>query len=216
MLEVRHLAFSYPGSQFSVEIEHLSLAAGESVALVGPSGCGKTTFLELIAGIRQMKSGSIQIDGVDLSDITNLESFRLNSIGLVFQEFELIPYLTVRENIELPYLIGGERQESGRANALAERLEITHLLKRLPRRISQGERQRVAISRALMAQPKLILADEPTGNLDPLRKKEVLSLLLEQSKQEKCAVIVVTHDSDVLEEFDRVITFADLSGKEAV
>ncbi len=216
MLEVRHLAFSYPGSQFSVEIEHLSLAAGESVALVGPSGCGKTTFLELIAGIRQMKSGSIQIDGVDLSDITNLESFRLNSIGLVFQEFELIPYLTVRENIELPYLIGGERQESGRANALAERLEITHLLKRLPRRISQGERQRVAICRALMAQPKLILADEPTGNLDPLRKKEVLSLLLEQSKQEKCAVIVVTHDSDVLEEFDRVITFADLSGKEAV
>jgi len=213
MVEVKQLVFSYPQSDFSVEVESFSLSTGESVALVGPSGCGKTTFLELLAGIQKASSGEILIDETELSDLVNLEAVRLSDIGLVFQEFELIPYLTVRENIELPFLIGLKGLVKGRSDELAHRLEIANLLNCFPKKISQGERQRAAICRALIAQPKLILADEPTGNLDPQRKKEALNLLLQQAKQEGCAVIVATHDYDLLDRFDRVVSFQDLNGK---
>ena len=213
-LSIRDLEFSYPDKQFQLYIKTLQVRRGERVAVVGPSGSGKTTLLNLIAGIVLPEVGTIMIG--DKSVVAMSESqrrqFRLHNIGLVFQNFELIEYLTVMENILLVDYIGkpvaGMRVEQ--AKALAERAGLLRQLHRYPDQLSQGEKQRVAICRALLAEPSLLLADEPTGNLDVNNKENVLSLLLGYAANNDGTLITVTHDQNLLHLFDRIIDFSAL------
>lgn len=213
MLELRDITFSYPQAEFVLKLESFEAAAGEAVAIVGASGCGKTTLLQLAAGILSPQSGEVIVSGDRLSGFSSGEraDYRLRNIGLVFQEFELVEHLTVRDNILLPIHLGlPEGETRRRCEEMAEVTGIFRHLSRSARKLSQGERQRVAICRALAIAPPLILADEPTGNLDPANKRAALDLLIEQSRKNQSALVVATHDHDLLPAFDRVVEFSDL------
>jgi ABC-type lipoprotein export system ATPase subunit len=220
MIEVRDLRFSYGEGDFSLQVPDLKVAHGETVAIVGPSGSGKTTLLNLIAGIDTPQSGGIVTNGCEISGLGDAarRDFRISNIGLVFQEFELLEYLNVLDNILLPYRInrtlrlGPKIRE--RAEALARRVGISDKLYRFVNHLSQGERQRVGVIRALVVQPSLLLADEPTGNLDPLNKNRVLDILLQYAERNAATLITVTHDHDILDRFERVIDFKDFHGRE--
>ena len=215
MIEIRQLAFDYGAGDFSLFVSDLSVGRGESIALVGPSGSGKTTLLNLIAGILEPRSGQVITGDNNLFELDERRrrEYRISDIGLVFQEFELLEYLTVLDNILLPYrldrslsLTPDVRQ---RAVDLAGNVGIGDKLSRYPEHLSQGERQRVAVCRAIVTQPTLLLADEPTGNLDPANKDKVLDILLDYSLSNNATFVAVTHDHDVLSRFDRVIDFKD-------
>ncbi len=213
MLELEDITFSYPQTSFTLRLERFQAAAGEAVAIVGPSGCGKTTLLQIAAGILSPKTGKVTVNGQILGEKSAAEriGFRLSHIGLVFQEFELVEHLTVRDNILLPMHLGLEDAEiRNRCEEMAGLTGIARHLPRSARKLSQGERQRVAICRALAIAPKLILADEPTGNLDPANKRAALDLLIDRSRGNSSALVVATHDHDLLPAFDRVINFQDL------
>ena len=215
MIEIEDLRFSYDEGDFFLEIPKLKVAHGETVAIVGPSGSGKTTLLNLIAGTAVPQSGQVTTNGYEISGLHDAarRDFRIANIGLVFQEFELLEYLNVLDNILLPYRInrtlhlGTAVRE--RAEALAKRVGISDKLTRFVNQLSQGEKQRVAVIRALVMQPPLLLADEPTGNLDPLNKNRVLDILLQYAEQNGATLITVTHDHDILSRFRRVIDFKD-------
>jgi putative ABC transport system ATP-binding protein len=199
--------------EFTLRVPSLEAANGEAVAIVGPSGSGKTTLLHLIAGIRVATSGRLIVNGVEpmkMSDSAR-RAFRIRSIGLVFQDFCLIDYLNVQDNILLPYRISPALKLDGavrdRAAGLAEQLGIGDKLRRPISQLSQGEKQRVAISRALLTNPPLVLADEPTGSLDPIAKGRVLDALLNTAKSMGTTVLMVTHDLTLLGRFDRVVDF---------
>lgn len=215
MIDIRDLVFAYPTGGFRLEIPAFHLAAGERVAVIGPSGSGKTTLLDLVSGIRVPGAGSVSVDGVAVSGLRDAErrAFRLRRIGLVFQDFELLDYLTVLNNILHPYRISDALRLDGaaraRARALAEAAAIGDKLGRRPGALSRGERQRTAICRALIAAPGLVLADEATGALDPDTKIRVLELLFERVAAEGATLLAVTHDSDILGRFDRVVDFRD-------
>jgi putative ABC transport system ATP-binding protein len=211
------LGFAYDTDSFELNLAGLSIASRETVAIVGPSGCGKTTLLHLIAGILKPQTGQLQVLGSDLGAMSDEQTrdFRLQKIGMVFQSFELLDYLSVLDNILLPVLIGSAVSLSPaireRARQLAEQMGIADKLSRPITRLSQGERQRVAVARALLLRPPLLLADEPTGNLDPNNKGRVLSLLLDYAGQEGAGLITVTHDSTLLDRFSRVLDFSTLN-----
>ncbi|UCG73969.1 MAG: ABC transporter ATP-binding protein [Chromatiales bacterium] len=215
MISIRQLDFRYPRGGFRLQVSALEVRAGERVAVVGASGSGKTTLLDLIAGIRNPRAGAITVAGNLLADFSDasLRDFRICQIGLIFQAFELLEYLTVRDNILLPYRLGPTLQRPGdpdtRVEKLAAETGIAARLDRLPEQLSQGERQRAAICRALITAPGLILADEPTGNLDPENKQRVLALLLEQVANHGATLVMVTHDHDLLKPFDRVLDMRD-------
>ena len=181
MIAIRELEFRYGTGEFRLEIPRLDVAAGESAAFIGPSGSGKTTLLNLMAGIVCPSRGSIDLGGVDVAALSDghRRDLRITKIGLVFQEFELLEYLSVLDNILLPYRINAalvlDAAAWQRARQLAAEVGIADKLKRYPRQLSQGERQRVAVCRAVLPQPTLLLADEPTGNLDPANKGRVLA-----------------------------------------
>lgn len=214
MIEFSHIRFQYPASDFALAVDSFRAAAGEAVAIVGPSGCGKTTFLQLAAGIIAPDAGTVTIMNESLTAMSprRQTAFRLQHIGLIFQEFEIVEHLTVLDNILLPLHLGlparGMRQ---RASTLAEAMGISRHLTKSPAKLSQGERQRVAICRALVIQPHLLLADEPTGNLDPINKRAALDLLIQQAKDCQSPLLVATHDHDLLPAFDRVVDFANLN-----
>jgi putative ABC transport system ATP-binding protein len=213
MLQVTDLQFRYGDGGFALRIDELNVAAGESVALVGPSGSGKTTLLHLVAGILAPAAGSVVVDGQDLGalDADARRAFRIQRVGLVFQEFELLEYLSVLDNVLLPYRIHPALRLAAaageRARTLAERLDIGDKLTRLPHHLSQGERQRVAVCRALVTGPPLLLADEPTGNLDPANKQRVLDALFALAAESGATILTVTHDHELLPRFDRTIDF---------
>ena len=221
MISVQDLDFRYPRGGFRLGVTALDVAAGERLAIVGASGSGKTTLLDLLAGIRVSGAGSVTVAGQEISRLPDAarRSFRLDRIGLIFQAFELLEYLTVREDLLLPFRISpalSQDAETGdRLIRLAEETGIAGRLHRYPDQLSQGERQRAAICRALIASPDLILADEPTGNLDPDNKRRVLELLLEQVENHGATLVMVTHDQDLLEPFDRVLEMRDLDGAKA-
>jgi len=215
MIALEQVCYSYPGSDFSLQIPELSVAAGEQVAVIGPSGTGKTTFLNLLAGIAVADSGSVKLADKTLNDLSDDDRrhFRITHIGQIFQRFELIPYLTARDNILHPYRISDMQltaEVEARADDLAADLGIKSLLARFPGQLSQGESQRVAICRALLPQPQLILADEPTANLDPANKEIILDVLLREAAGRGLTLIVVTHDHGLLPRFQRVIDFQEL------
>ncbi len=211
MVELTDLHFRYGDAGFALRVDELRIAKGESVALVGPSGSGKTTLLHLVAGILAPDAGDIRVDGQDLGALDDAarRAFRVRRVGLVFQEFELLEYLSVLDNVLLPYRIHPtlrlDDAARDRARALAGRLDIADQLGRRPRELSQGERQRAAVCRALVTGPPLLLADEPTGNLDPANKTRVLDAFFALAAESGATILTVTHDHDLLSRFDRVV-----------
>ena len=215
MIHIDSLDFTYPGAEFRLRIAAFQVAAGEKVAVIGPSGSGKTTLLNLIAGILMPQQGLIDCGGVKVSALSDRarRDFRISSIGFVFQDFELLDYLNVRDNILHPYRITSALRLTGevrsRAAELAEQMGIADKLRRQVEHLSQGEKQRVAICRALLPSPQLVLADEATGNLDPRNKGQILELLFKSVGEHNAALLAVTHDHELLPHFDRVVDFSD-------
>ncbi len=216
MIRVRDLEFQYDKSDFRLRVANLQIADRERVAIVGPSGSGKTTLLNLFAGIATPHRGSVETAGQDVSSMSDRarRQFRVRHVGLVFQEVELLEYLTVLDNVLLPYFLTPalklDDDVRARAVRLAEGVEIDDKLGRNVARLSQGERQRVALCRALLTDPSVILADEPTGNLDPSSKMRVVDLLLERAQDANATLVAVTHDREVAERFDRVLDMGTL------
>ncbi len=220
MIEIENLQFTYLNSGFHLEIPALEIAQGQRVAVVGPSGSGKTTLLNLISGISVPDSGTIRVGDTRVSELSDAQrrNFRISRIGAVFQRFELVEYLSVRDNILLPYLINTALELNAdvyqRATQLAEQVGIADKLGRGVQQLSQGEQQRVAICRALLPAPGLLLADEPTGNLDPVNKMRILELLFQQCSARDLTLVSVTHDAGILDGFDRTVDFEQFFGLE--
>ncbi len=215
VIRISNLEFRYGEGDFRLRVPDLTLEEGATAAFIGPSGSGKTTLLHLIAGIVLPKAGRIETTGVEVNRLSDEErrNFRVTNIGLVFQEFELLEYLSVYDNILLPYRINPSLRLDGtvrqRAKEIAERVGIGDKLGRYPRRLSQGERQRVGVCRAVLTEPKLLFADEPTGNLDPANRERVLDILFDYVKQSGTTLLTVTHDHEILHRFERVVDFKE-------
>jgi putative ABC transport system ATP-binding protein len=215
VIRLDNLEFQYRGSDFFLRIAALTVESGSRAAVIGPSGSGKTTLLNLISGVSVPSAGRITVDGVEISAMPEpaRRRYRIQNIGMVFQEFELLDYLTVLDNILLPYRISPAlrltRDVRQRAEELARGVGIGDKLSRNVDRLSHGERQRVGICRALVTRPPLVLADEPTGSLDPGNKGRVLEILIDYARRSSATFIAVTHDHDLLGHFERVIDFRD-------
>jgi len=214
VIAVTDLEFRY-GEEFRLNIPELSVDRGSRVAFIGPSGSGKTTLLHLLAGIVTPTAGRIAINGSEISRLDDVRrrDLRIRRIGLVFQEFELLEYLPVLDNILLPYRVHPalrlDEAVRERAVGLARDVGIGDKLRRTPERLSQGERQRVAVCRALLPEPAILLADEPTGNLDPANAAQVLDILFDYSQTRDATLVTVTHDHDLLGRFERIVDFKD-------
>ncbi|MEL7497173.1 MAG: ABC transporter ATP-binding protein [Planctomycetota bacterium] len=213
MISAHQLRFRYPRSDFELDLPELEINKNERVAVVGPSGCGKTTLLNLLSGIALPDSGQVTVNGIEISSLSDAarRNFRIANIGMVFQQFELVEYLDLKANILLPFYINQSlklcRETEQRAESLAQEMGLGNKLKRRPSQLSQGEQQRCAICRALITQPTIILADEPTGNLDPKNKQLILELVHQQVEKHQMTLIVVTHDMSLLDQMDRTIDF---------
>ena len=188
-----------------------SVPKGQFVAIVGPSGSGKSTLLHILGGVDKATSGSVFIEGTDISTLneTTLAIFRRRQIGLIYQFYNLIPILTVEENMTLPLLLDGQSVNKKKLNSLVETLGLQHRIKHLPNELSGGQQQRVSIGRALMNNPALILADEPTGNLDSKNSKEIIDLLRAINKENNQTIIIITHDEKIALGADRIIAIED-------
>ena len=214
ILEIRNLCKVYGTGETKVEaLKNVAfdVEQGEFVAIVGPSGSGKSTLLHILGGVDSPTSGEVIISGTDISklDETKLAIFRRRQIGLIYQFYNLIPILNVEENMTLPILLDGKKPDQALLSDLVEKLGLSSRLKHLPNQLSGGQQQRVSIGRALMNHPALLLADEPTGNLDSENSKEIVSLLRKFNKENKQTVIIITHDERIALSADRVITIED-------
>lgn len=198
-LEVRGLCKSYGSGSATVEVLSgldLDLKQGAFEAIMGPSGSGKSTLLHLLGGLLSADKGEIKIGGVAINGMRDEEvtRFRRRRIGLIFQDFNLIPTLNVEENIVLPLLLDREVPDTSRVEGLMARLKLSERRRHLPSKLSGGERQRVAIARALITKPDVVLADEPTGNLDSPAGRSFCELLDQINKEEGCTILLVSHD----------------------
>lgn len=215
MIAIRDLQFSYSTGNFMLYIPLFSVKKHERVAVIGPSGTGKTTLLNLIAGIVAPNHGNISVNDISVDQLGDAarRQFRITTIGFVFQDFELLDYLNVYDNILHPYRITKalrlDPAVKERARTLAREMGMGDKLNRRATDLSQGEKQRAAICRALLPGPKLILADEATGNLDPENKERILELLFRAVREQDTTLLAVTHDHELLKHFDRVIDFMD-------
>lgn len=211
------LVFGYPRSDFRLAVPSLVVGAGEKVAVVGPSGSGKTTLLDLIAGVRIPDRGRVMVGETSVSELSDAKrrAFRLANVGLVFQAFELFEHLTARENVLFPANVSGRlRREraafEGELSRLATSVGLSDRLDRRIDRLSRGEQQRVALCRALVHRPAVLLADEPTGNLDPSNKAAAMRLLVEAAAERGATLLAATHDESLLPLFDRVLDLRKL------
>jgi ABC-type lipoprotein export system ATPase subunit len=188
----------------------LSLVEGEVAALVGPSGCGKSTALNIVAAVDRPDGGSVRVCGIDVGAASEEElvNLRRRRIGMVFQAFHLVPHLTVEENIALPLALD-HRRDPERVTALIERVGLAHRRRHYPSELSGGEQQRTAVARALVHRPRVLVADEPTGNLDSRTGAGVVELLDELRRDERAALLLATHDAKVAAVADRVLELAD-------
>lgn len=214
ILEVKNLSKIYGKDETKVvALDNVSFSVkqGEFVAIIGTSGSGKSTLLHILGGVDVPTKGSVIINGTDIStlDETNLAIFRRRQIGLIYQFYNLIPILTVEENLTLPLLLDGRKPNQKIIDSLVKTLGLENRLKHLPSQLSGGQQQRVSIGRALMNNPALMLADEPTGNLDSENTKEIISLLKKFNKENNQTLIVITHDERIALAADRVIAIED-------
>ncbi len=214
ILEIKDLCKVYGSGETRVDaLKNVSfnVEQGEFVAIVGPSGSGKSTLLHILGGVDTPTSGVVNIAGTDISklDETKLAIFRRRHIGLIYQFYNLIPVLNVEENMTLPILLDGKKPDRALLANLVEKLGLEERLKHLPNQLSGGQQQRVSIGRALMNNPALLLADEPTGNLDTENSKEIVSLLRKFNKENNQTVIIITHDERIALSADRMITIED-------
>jgi len=190
---------------------NFSVEKGEFVAIVGPSGSGKSTLLHILGGVDTPSSGQVLVDGTDICalDQTKLAIFRRRQIGLIYQFYNLIPILNVEENITLPLLLDERSLDEARLKEIVATLGLGDRVRHLPNQLSGGQQQRVSIGRALINNPALILADEPTGNLDSSNAREIIALLKLSNKRYHQTLIVVTHDRDIALQAGRIISFGD-------
>lgn len=188
-----------------------SIQKGEFVAIVGPSGSGKSTLLHILGGVDTPSSGKVIVDNTDIyaTDETALAIFRRRHIGLIYQFFNLIPVLTVQENLTLPLLLDGRKVDDKHFHKLVHVLGLQDRLHHLPNQLSGGQQQRVSIGRALMSNPAIILADEPTGSLDSKNSKEILSLLKQLHQELNQTLIIITHDESIALQANRILTMQD-------
>ena len=213
LIKLENIYFEYPDSQFRLTIDSLSFGNSSKTAIVGTSGYGKTTLLNLIAGIISPFRGEVRINETRINELSDSarRNFRIQNIGFVFQDFKLIPYLNLLDNVLLPYRINDSISFTGdtidRVHEISGQLGIGDKLKKFPAKLSQGEKQRVAICRALINDPQIILADEPTGNLDPQNKKRIMDLLFHTVDRYGATLITVTHDHDMLSGFEEIVDF---------
>ena len=209
-LEINDLVktFTQPGGgRLTVlDVPEFRISDGEQVALIGESGGGKSTLLHLIAGVLTPDSGSIRLAGTELTQLSEQgrDRFRASSIGYVFQTFNLLPAFTALENVRLGMTFGHGRSDSRRAHELLDRVGLDDRAHYRPKQLSVGQQQRVAIARAMASKPKLLLADEPTANVDPASSESVLNLIRTSCADEGTALLMVTHSMDVASKFDRV------------
>ena len=217
ILQIEDLKFWYTGKGFQLEISNLKINKGSKVAILGKSGSGKTTLAHLISGILKPQSGLIRFMGQNISNLSDRErrAYRIKNIGFIFQEFELIEYLSVLDNLILPYKLNKSlslnEETINRAKAIAGRIEIENKLHKYPNQLSGGERQRLATARALITSPALVIADEPTGNLDTQTANKVLNEIINQSSKSNSTLLMITHDPRLLESFDQVIDLNKLT-----
>lgn len=214
ILETQNLCKTYGKGDVMVRALNnvsFSVEKGEFVAIVGPSGSGKSTLLHILGGVDTATSGSVIIDKTDIStlDETALAIFRRRQIGLIYQFYNLIPILTVEENLTLPLLLDGRKPDQAKVNNIIQKLGLSNRMNHLPNQLSGGQQQRVAIGRALINNPALLLADEPTGNLDSENSREIISLLRSFNKEFNQTVIMITHDERIALSADRIIAIED-------
>ncbi|MFC4389090.1 ABC transporter ATP-binding protein [Gracilibacillus marinus] len=214
ILEVKDLTKTYGTGETAVQaLDHVSFSInkGDFVCIIGPSGSGKSTLLHLLGGVDRPTSGKVLIDQTDIYDLneTQLAIFRRRQIGLIYQFYNLIPILTVKENIQLPMLLDEQKVDEKQFKKITEILGLTSRLHHLPNQLSGGQQQRVSIGRALISNPAIMLADEPTGNLDSKNSEEIIELLKMFNKTFNQTLIVITHDERIALQADRIISIED-------
>lgn len=210
MINVKNLCKSYNVSVNEVKVlKNLSLEIKdkEKIAIVGPSGSGKSTLLNILAGLEKFDSGTVEVNNLDYMSVSSkvIDEIRLNSYGFIFQSFYLVETLNIYDNVVLPVLLKKSKVEKEYADELCEILDIKHRLNFYPAQLSGGEQQRVAIARALINKPKIIFADEPTGNLDYVNSRNVVKLLCDCCEKYGQTLLLVTHDNKMAEYMDRTI-----------
>ncbi|EQK41964.1 ABC transporter family protein [[Clostridium] bifermentans ATCC 638] len=214
ILETINLSKTYGNKESKVNAlnnVNINIEKGEFVAIIGPSGSGKSTLLHLLGGLEKISSGSIKVNGKDISKLKDIElaEYRRKEVGFVFQQYNLIPVLNVEENIELPLMLGNDDIDEIYISELIDVLGLKDRKNHLPSQLSGGQQQRVAIGRALSTKPSIILADEPTGNLDSKTTDEVMDLLKKSIRKFKQTLIVITHDINIAKKADRIINIVD-------
>ena len=217
MLQLRNIYKAYrepDGHELPVlDVESLDLEAGEQLVLRGRSGGGKTTLLNAISGLTTVDRGSVTVAGVDITGLSEVarDRFRARNIGFVFQTFNLLPGFTALENVLLGMTFTGQAPQPDRASALLEQVGLAHRAHHKPAALSVGEQQRVAVARALANRPGLLLADEPTANVDPGHQQQVIDLLRDACQREEVAMLLVTHAPEVSKQFERVIHLEEIN-----
>ena len=211
ILQIRDLHFQYPASDFKMEISDIKITQGSKIAISGKSGSGKTTLIHLISGILKPQSGKILFYDESITDMNDKEirKHRISNIGFIFQEFELLEYLNVMDNLVLPYKINKslvlDAEIKDKAKEIADRIGIGNKLDQHPKQLSGGERQRLAIARALITSPPLIIADEPTGNLDEKTSNIVMDEITDQVSFTNSTLIMISHNNELISSFDEII-----------
>lgn len=214
IIEVKNVSKIYGNENVQVEAVKnttFSIEEGEFVSIIGPSGSGKSTLMHMIAGVDKVSSGNIMINGVDITKLDKREKTinRRKNIGIIYQFFNLLPILTARENIELPLRMDEKKVDEEYFKEITKLLKIDDRLDFYPSKLSGGEQQRVAIARALIHKPSIILADEPTGNLNSVMAKEIMDYLVLASKKYKQTILMITHDLNLANYADRIIEIQD-------
>ena len=211
ILQISDLHFQYPASDFKIEVSDIKITQGSKIAISGKSGSGKTTLIHLISGILKPQSGEILFFDESITDMNDndIRKHRISNIGFIFQEFELLDYLNVMDNLVLPYKINKslslDEEIKEKAKEIANRIGIGNKLDQHPKQLSGGEGQRLAIARALITSPPLIIADEPTGNLDDKTSNIVMDEITDQVSYTNSTLIMISHNNELISSFDEII-----------